>query len=105
MRPARRSLWVLSASVTLLTLSILLSSWSTSLWAQQAQGSITGLVTDASGLSVPETKVTALDNQTGFSRTAVTLKDGSYTIPLLPPGNYRLTFEKLGFQTFVQGPL
>jgi hypothetical protein len=56
-------------------------------------------------LERPRAKVTALDNQTGFRRSAETLKDGSYTIPLLPPGNYQLKFEKPGFQTSVQGPL
>jgi Carboxypeptidase regulatory-like domain len=100
MRTACRFLLVLVP-----TLTILLSSWGRALWAQQAQGSITGVVTDASGLNVPGAKVTALDNQTGFSRSAETLKDGSYTIPLLPPGNYQLKFEKPGFQTSVQGPL
>jgi Carboxypeptidase regulatory-like domain len=100
MRAACRFLLVLVP-----TLTILLSSWGRALWAQQAQGSITGVVTDASGLNVPGAKVTALDNQTGFSRSAETLKDGSYTIPLLPPGNYQLKFEKPGFQTSVRGPL
>lgn len=100
LRAASRFLLVL-----LPTLAIILSSSGTPLWAQQAQGSFTGLVTDASGLNVPGAKVTALDTQTGFSRTAETLKDGWYTIPLLPPGTYQLKFEKPGFQTSVQGPI
>src|SRR5215471_3899702 len=86
-------------------LAILLSSGSAFLLGQQAQGSFTGTVTDASGSVVPAAKVTALDQGTGFSRSVETLKDGSYTIPLLRPGSYQLRVEKAGFQTSVQGPV
>jgi len=35
----------------------------------------------------------------------VTSQDGSYTLPLLEPGRYRLKAEKPGFERTVQGPI
>jgi hypothetical protein len=49
--------------------------------------------------------VTATEVDTGLTRSEVTLEDGSYTIPLLPPGGYRLTAEKAGFEKTVLGPI
>ena len=43
--------------------------------------------------------------QTGGGRSTVSSEDGSYTIPLLPPGLYRLTAEKTGFERTIQGPI
>ena len=73
--------------------------------AQQVQGSFTGTVRDQSGALVPGVRVTALEVQTGGSRSAVSSADGSYTIPLLLPGLYRLTAEKTGFERTVRGPI
>ena len=73
--------------------------------AQQAQGSFTGTVRDQSGALIPGVRVTALEVQTGGSRSTVSSEDGSYAIPLLPPGQYRLTAEKTGFEKTIQGPI
>ena len=62
-------------------------------------GAITGIVTDATGASVPNATVTATNPATGQSRTATTGGDGSYEISLLTPGNYRVKFEASGFET------
>ncbi len=79
--------------------------WYGSGWAQQFQGDVTGIVIDASGAAVPGATVTAADKATGFSRSKVTLNDGSYEIPLLPPGQYRLTAEASGFQKATEDPV
>ena len=73
--------------------------------AQQVQGSFTGTVTDQSGALVPGVTVTAMEVDTGASRSTVTLQDGSYTIPLLQPGRYRLMADKAGFEKAIQGPI
>lgn len=71
-----------------------------SLMAQTAStGALRGTVTDASGAAVPNATVTATSADMGQSRTATTGEDGVYTITLLPPGNYRVKFEAMGFQT------
>ena len=79
--------------------------WTAPAWAQQAQGSFTGTVTDASGLAVPGATVTALQQGTNLTRGATTETDGSYDIPLLPPGRYTLTAQKEKLQTVSRGPL
>src|SRR4029450_2740346 len=42
-------------------------------------------------------KVTNLD--TGITRQAETNPEGFFTVPFLPPGNYRVTVEANGFKT------
>jgi hypothetical protein len=54
--------------------------------AQTFQGSFSGTVTDPSGAVIPGSTVTAVELDRGFSRSAVTLDDGTYQIALLPPG-------------------
>jgi hypothetical protein len=54
---------------------------------------------------VPGALVTITEKDKGFSRNATTSNDGSYEIPLLPPGRYVLTVQKEGFNTFQRGPL
>jgi hypothetical protein len=62
-------------------------------------GAITGIVTDPSGKSVPNTTVTATNTGTGQSRTATTDQDGNYKFSLLTPGNYSIKFSAAGFKT------
>src|SRR5437867_10752247 len=70
-----------------------------SLMAQTAStGALTGTVTDSSGAVVPGVMVTAISLDTGQSRGVTTGEDGSYTLNLLPPGNYRVRFEIVGFK-------
>jgi hypothetical protein len=91
--------------VSLSALVALFVSANLGLRAQQVQGSFTGTVTDQTGALIPNVTVTAMEVDTGASRSTVTLQDGSYTIPLLLPGEYRLTAEKAGFEKAVQGPI
>jgi hypothetical protein len=46
-----------------------------------------------------------MESDTGLARSSVTQEDGSYTIPLLPTGQYRVTAEKAGFEKTLQGPI
>ncbi len=52
----------------------------------QATGTISGVVTDASGAVLPGAAVEAKNEGTGQLRTATTSAEGFYTIPLLSPG-------------------
>jgi hypothetical protein len=67
--------------------------------AQTTNGSISGTITDPSGSSVGGVQVTATSTDTGLTRTATTLDNGTYNIPQLPPGLYDLSVEKTGFAT------
>ena len=89
--------------VSLNAMLVLLFACSVCLRAQQFRGSFTGTVTDPSGGVVPGVTVTATEIDTGTTQTSVTQGDGSYTIPLLPPGRYQLSDEKAGFEKTTQG--
>ena len=81
---------------------VLLAPSVASVWAQQSSGGFTGILTDAKGGRIPGATVTATDMDKGSVRTATSGPDGSYEIPLLPPGRYRITVEKEGFEKSVQ---
>src|SRR5712692_369852 len=70
-------------------------------WAQ-ATAQISGAVKDPSGAVLPGVEVTATQTETAISRTTVTNETGSYVLPNLALGPYRLQATLLGFQTYVQ---
>jgi len=61
--------------------------------------SVTGHVIDPSGLRLAGVKVTAATQAGRHSTTALTGKDGTYTLLALAAGVYDLTFELAGFET------
>ncbi len=69
--------------------------------AQAISGTVVGTVRDATGAVVPGATVTATNNETGIPQSTVTGAQGDYTIPNLPPGNYKVTAQSQGFQTAV----
>jgi hypothetical protein len=62
-------------------------------------GALTGTVTDPSGGVVVGATVTAANTATGQPRTVTTDSSGTYTIGLLSPGNYKVTFSAAGFKS------
>ncbi len=66
--------------------------------AQQTLGAITGTVTDPSGAVVSDADVKAVNLATNLEVSAHT-KNGSFVIPDLPAGTYRVTITKDGFKT------
>ncbi len=74
---------------------------STAVWAQST-AQISGSVSDQSGAVLPGVEVTATQTGTGLTRTVVTNETGSYTMPNLPIGPYRLEAALPGFRTFAQ---
>lgn len=67
-------------------------------FAQDTTGTITGVVTDASGGVLPGATVTVTNTRTGFTLERVTTEAGTYTAPLLPVGDYEVRFSLAGFQ-------
>jgi hypothetical protein len=65
-------------------------------------GTISGKVVDPQGLSVPGVTVTAESPALQGTRTVTTSANGDYIFPLLPPGDYTLTYELPGFKTLKQ---
>src|SRR5437870_1440647 len=71
------------------------------LWAQ-ATAQIAGTVRDQSGAVLPGVQVTATQTATGLMRSVITNETGSYVLPDLPVGPYRLEVALTGFRTFAQ---
>jgi hypothetical protein len=67
--------------------------------AQQTLGAITGTVTDPSGAFVSDATVKAVNIATNLEVAAHTKSNGSFVIPDLPAGTYRVTVTKDGFKT------
>ena len=72
--------------------------------AQTGTGTVTGLITDATGATLPGVTVTATNQGTNVSQTAVTNETGSYTITPLIIGTYVIKAELAGFQPFTTPP-
>jgi hypothetical protein len=65
--------------------------------AQSNKGTITGTITDPNGAVVKDAKITVTNVATGESRDATSGDEGSYTIPALDPGVYRVNVSAQGF--------
>ena len=65
--------------------------------AQERTGTITGVLTDASGGVLPGVTVTITNNETKRSTVAVTGGDGVFNARALDPGRYTVKFELSGF--------
>src|SRR5205823_11934374 len=70
-------------------------------WAQST-ATISGSVKDTTGAVLPGVEVKVMQTETSVSRTTVTNETGSYVLPNLPLGPYRLEAALPGFRTFVQ---
>ncbi len=65
-------------------------------FAQQA--SISGRITDTSGGVISDVKITVINTATDASRDTTSNNLGYYTVPLLPPGDYKISAKKAGFR-------
>jgi len=70
--------------------------------AQTTLSTITGIVSDPTGSPVATASVRAVAEDTGRSRSAVSDERGSYVLPLLEPGAYRIEIQKAGYQPHEQ---
>jgi hypothetical protein len=60
-------------------------------------GSISGVITDPDGATVPNIPVQAKNSQTGATQNASASASGVYTFAQLPPGTYELLVPAVGF--------
>src|SRR5690242_4991466 len=71
-------------------------------FGQEFRGTISGLVTDATGAAVAGAKITATEVRTGTKTQTVSEPTGQYTIPFLAPGQYQIAAQMPGFKEFVR---
>ncbi|MPZ21032.1 MAG: hypothetical protein GEV06_24495 [Luteitalea sp.] len=66
--------------------------------AQSQSANLIGLATDESGAALPAVDVQVRNVATGLTRSVQSTADGTYTIALLPAGEYRVRAQKSGFR-------
>lgn len=82
--------------------AILLSPLAINLPAQIAsttEGTVNGTVTDSTGAVLAGVKVTLTGAAVMGAPSTTTDQNGTYRLPALPPGDYRILFEQAGFGT------
>ena len=70
--------------------------------AQSNKGTIKGSVTDQTGAVVQKAEVTVTNTETNVARTVNGGDDGTYEVPLLEPGKYKVSVKAASFQETVQ---
>ena len=100
MRTRVCSATVLRLQALFICLLVVVTSWD--VCAQSAStGALTGTVTDSTGAVLQNAQIALRNNGTGEARTAITDQDGAYRFSLLPPGEYEVTVEAVGFAPLV----
>ena len=65
--------------------------------AQAGTGALSGVVRDQNGAVIPDVQVKVLHLATSQTREVVTGRDGTFYVPVLPPGTYSVTLLQDGF--------
>jgi len=69
-----------------------------SAFAQVQNGQFEGTITDPSGASIANAKVTVSSGSTGLNLSATTNASGNYVVKEVPPGTYKVEVEAPGFK-------
>src|SRR5215469_7703400 len=72
------------------------------LFSQEFRGTISGVITDPTGAMIAGAHVTVTEENTGTKIPTVSGGSGEYTAAFLLPGDYDITAELQGFQTYVR---
>ena len=99
-RLGRRSCWLLSTLVLMVTILLLASAVPAGAQVTSA-GQVNGVVTDKTGAVVPGAAITLTDTSTQEQRNSTSNAAGQYVFVNVPPGKYNITVVKTGFSKFV----
>src|ERR1700693_5524636 len=88
--------------LNVLSFAVLITVFTTGLVWAQATAQISGTVKDQSGAVLPGVEITVTQTDTGISRNAITNETGSFVLPSLATGPYRLEASLPGFRNYVQ---
>lgn len=72
------------------------------LHGQGTTGALRGQVLDPSGSVVPEAEITVTNQETGVTVKTTSSSAGTYNLPSLIPGLYKISIEAKGFKSYVQ---
>jgi len=79
---------------------LVFAAWPASAQITSQTGAVRIIVVDSQGASVSDAKVT-LSSPLGTTATKESLPDGTVVFPLLDPGEYKVTVERVGFRRAV----
>src|SRR5712671_6494101 len=85
-----------------LLMIVLHAMWPSMMKAQVVGATLSGVVGDSSGATVPGAKVSIRNAATGDIREVTSNEDGLYSAPNLLPGTYEVSVSAQGFSTLVQ---
>ena len=88
-------------SFYVVAVAILILVFSVSTPAQRSTGTLRGQVLDPQSAAVPDAEVTVINQETGVGIKVKTTSAGTYSLPALIPGLYKVTVDAKGFRTFV----
>jgi len=71
-------------------------------FAQNVTGTLTGIVSDATGAVVPGASVIMKNEASGDIRKTVSNGEGFFSITAVQPGSYQVLVEAKGFQKYEQ---
>jgi hypothetical protein len=92
---------VRSCATTLVVLALLVGSLAPTV-AQVIFGTVVGTVVDTSSAAVPGATIRVISVNTNEVRTTISGSGGTYSVPNLPPGAYRVEVELSGFKQFIR---
>lgn len=70
--------------------------------SQSTDATISGVVVDPAGKVIQDATIEILNEATGVHYSSQTNGFGIYTVPILPPGEYRVQVSKVGFKTLIK---
>ncbi len=85
--------------------SLLAVLFAAALAGQEYRASLLGVVTDSTSATVPDAAITVTNIESGVAANAKTNNDGSFLVPFLIPGRYKLLVEMAGFRSFERSPI
>ncbi len=101
LRAMRRSVGQSVGRVFTVVIATLLPTAAPATFAQEVTtGTITGIVLDEGGASVPDAVVTVTNNATHAERRTDTTRDGNFAMPGLQPAAYDVLIAKEGFASY-----
>src|ERR1051325_4650224 len=90
------------AQVIILMISLMIALPPVRAFGQEARGTITGKVTDATQGTVPGASVKVTNVAMGTNTSITTNESGLFVAPYLVPGIYQITVEFKGFKRYVR---
>jgi hypothetical protein len=80
-----------------LSIAMMLIGPAANMMGQTASATLTGVVVDPTGAAVADADISVINLDNGFARTLRSGGDGTFSVPDLPPGSYRVEVRHSGF--------